>query len=129
MRSASPDTFAIVDVQNGELLGTTEGARAPSTVHPGAVYLHGGRWNGRQLVPSAYVHDATRRHTNLGAGWGYGYGWWVLGGRPHGFAALGYGGQAIAVYPQQQLVIVVTGSGDRMQRVLDGLVLPGLGIR
>ncbi|MFY9580440.1 MAG: hypothetical protein WAQ33_14085 [Gaiellaceae bacterium] len=60
------------------------------------------------------MQDATRRHTKLAQGWGYGYGWWVLGGRPAGFAGLGYGGQAIAVFPQQHLVVVVTGSGDRI---------------
>jgi DEAD/DEAH box helicase domain-containing protein len=43
LRSASPDTFAIVDVSSGELLGSTEGARAHSTVHAGAIYLHMGR--------------------------------------------------------------------------------------
>jgi DEAD/DEAH box helicase domain-containing protein len=43
LRSASPDSFAIVDVASGEILGTTEAARAHSTVHPGAVYLHLGR--------------------------------------------------------------------------------------
>ena len=43
LRSASPDTFAVVDVTGGELLGTVEAARAFSTVHDGAVYLHLGR--------------------------------------------------------------------------------------
>jgi DEAD/DEAH box helicase domain-containing protein len=43
LRSASPDTFQIVDVANGELLGTVEAARAFSTTHDGAVYLHMGR--------------------------------------------------------------------------------------
>jgi DEAD/DEAH box helicase domain-containing protein len=43
LRSASPETFAIVDVCTGELLGSTEGARAHSTVHQGAIYLHLGR--------------------------------------------------------------------------------------
>jgi DEAD/DEAH box helicase domain-containing protein len=43
LRSASPDTCAIVDVSSGEMLGTVEGARAHSTVHEGAVYLHLGR--------------------------------------------------------------------------------------
>ena len=39
----SPDSFAIMDVVNGELLGTVESARAHSTTHEGAVYLHLGR--------------------------------------------------------------------------------------
>src|SRR3954454_2410058 len=43
LRSASPDSFAVVDVAQGELLGSVESARAFSTVHDGAVYLHLGR--------------------------------------------------------------------------------------
>jgi DEAD/DEAH box helicase domain-containing protein len=43
LRSASPDSFAIVDVSSGELLGSTEAARAHTTVHDGAVYMHQGR--------------------------------------------------------------------------------------
>ncbi len=43
LRSASPEQFAIVDVASGELLGSTEAARAHSTVHEGAIYLHLGR--------------------------------------------------------------------------------------
>jgi DEAD/DEAH box helicase domain-containing protein len=50
LRSASPDTFAIVDCASGELIGTTEAARAHSTVHEGALYLHLGRsYEVRQL--------------------------------------------------------------------------------
>jgi DEAD/DEAH box helicase domain-containing protein len=43
LRSSSPDSFAIVDISSGELLGQTEAARAHSTVHDGAIYLHMGR--------------------------------------------------------------------------------------
>ncbi len=43
LRSASPEQFAIVDISSGELLGHTEAARAHSTVHAGAIYLHQGR--------------------------------------------------------------------------------------
>jgi len=43
LRSASPDTFAVVDVAQGELLGSVEASRAFTTVHDGAVYLHLGR--------------------------------------------------------------------------------------
>jgi DEAD/DEAH box helicase domain-containing protein len=43
LRSASPESFAIVDVSSGELIGTTEAARAHSTIHEGAVYMHLGR--------------------------------------------------------------------------------------
>ena len=43
LRSASLDSFAIVEVSSGEMLGTTEAARAHSTVHQGAIYMHLGR--------------------------------------------------------------------------------------
>ena len=42
LRSASPDSVAIVESTGGEVLGTVEAARAHSAVHPGAVYLHMG---------------------------------------------------------------------------------------
>jgi DEAD/DEAH box helicase domain-containing protein len=43
LRSASADSFALVDTSSGELLGSVEAARAYSTIHEGAVYLHLGR--------------------------------------------------------------------------------------
>jgi DEAD/DEAH box helicase domain-containing protein len=43
LRSGSPDAFAVVDVSGGEILGTVDSARAFSTVHDGAIYLHMGR--------------------------------------------------------------------------------------
>jgi DEAD/DEAH box helicase domain-containing protein len=43
LRSASADSFALIDASSGELFGTVEAARAYSTIHEGAVYLHMGR--------------------------------------------------------------------------------------
>jgi DEAD/DEAH box helicase domain-containing protein len=40
LRSASPDSVAIVEAEGGEVIGSVETARAHSAVHPGAVYLH-----------------------------------------------------------------------------------------
>ncbi len=40
LRSASPESFSIVDVTSGALLGLVETARAYWTIHEGAVYLH-----------------------------------------------------------------------------------------
>ena len=40
LRSSSPDSVAVVERETGTLLGTVDGARADSTVHEGAVYLH-----------------------------------------------------------------------------------------
>jgi DEAD/DEAH box helicase domain-containing protein len=49
LRGAGRGQVAIVEVGTGRMLGTVEGASAPATVHPGAVYLHRGE---------SYVVDA-----------------------------------------------------------------------
>jgi DEAD/DEAH box helicase domain-containing protein len=43
LRTASTDSFVLIDAASGEVLGTIEAGRAYSTVHEGAVYLHLGR--------------------------------------------------------------------------------------
>ena len=50
LRSASADSFTVVDGTTGALLGIVERERAYSTVHAGAVYLHlGEQWLVREL--------------------------------------------------------------------------------
>ena len=43
LRSASAETFVIVEARRGEILGTVEQERVFRVAHPGAVYLHLGR--------------------------------------------------------------------------------------
>ena len=43
LRSASPDSVAIVEAEAGEMIGSVETARSHSSVHEGAIYLHLGR--------------------------------------------------------------------------------------
>src|SRR6266508_2118109 len=40
LRSTTPDSFSVVDVATGSVLGVVERERAYSTVHEGAIYLH-----------------------------------------------------------------------------------------
>lgn len=76
----------------------------------GYLHLKNGSWNGRQVVPRAWVAESTRAQVKTG-GWGgideYGYWWWI---DPVGYAAVGLGGQVIAVIPDQDLVVVFTGA-------------------
>ncbi|TMK70728.1 MAG: DEAD/DEAH box helicase [Actinobacteria bacterium] len=53
LRSASADSFAVVEAQTGTVLGIVERERAYSTVHEGAVYLH--------LGESYLVHELDLR--------------------------------------------------------------------
>jgi DEAD/DEAH box helicase domain-containing protein len=43
LRSASADSFILIDASSGEVIGTVEAARAYTTIHDGAIYLHMGR--------------------------------------------------------------------------------------
>ncbi len=91
----------------------------------GQLYLQGGFWNGRQVLPAAWVEESTRQHAE---GWpdrygAYGYLWWLPPGRPGGaYMGVGYGGQFLYVAPEAQLVVVVTstleGKGTEWDRKL-----------
>jgi CubicO group peptidase (beta-lactamase class C family) len=79
----------------------------------GYLYLHGGQWNGKQLVPADWVRASTTKHIetkglmNAAEDDGYGYYWWIdsFGG----FSAHGHGGQYIFVLPGLDMIVVFTG--------------------
>lgn len=80
----------------------------------GWLVLNQGQWNGRQVVPAAWVAESTRPLSHIPRGsLAYGFLWWALRdgtqlsqvfGPAH--FALGNGGQAVAVMPSRQLVVV-----------------------
>ena len=101
----------------------------------GSLYLHGGRWRGRQVVPEAWVSRSSMRHVaeawiaaetipRLSAAgkaaikdawWdddtvvGYGYQWWV-GELPSGervVFGIGVGQQLLFVLPSERLVVTI----------------------
>jgi len=78
----------------------------------GYLWLRGGRWEQRQLVPADWMRAAVEVHSHPGPGpgTGYGYGLWIHPDRnPPIFEALGRGGQRISVVPAKDLVVVFTG--------------------
>ena len=78
----------------------------------GYLYLHQGRWQDKQIVPSKWVTASTRKHIDGTLQDGYGYQWWIA--EPDLYMALGYAGQYIIVAPKQDLVVVFTSQlGER----------------
>jgi CubicO group peptidase (beta-lactamase class C family) len=98
------------DGQGVSLGGDGLAMRARDLAKLGQLYLQEGRWNGKQIVPAGWVRRSTRMHATFGApDQGYGYQWWVQKGpRGTAYAALGFGGQAVVVFPALDLVIVLT---------------------
>ena len=102
----------------------------PESIHPaypfrmtardmarfGLLYLRGGQWQGRTIVPREWVEESTRAFSDIGQAGGYGYLWWVApNGGPHFtsanfkgrvFSAQGFGGHYIVVVPYLDLVVV-----------------------
>lgn len=101
----------------------------------GLLYLHKGRWDGRQIVPARWVEESTSPHAfpkryrpvpdrngerdlqKTIENWiatrvirpfadGYGYQWWL--DKSGSYSALGVGGQYITVVPGGNLVVVFT---------------------
>ena len=82
----------------------------------GYLWLHHGVWEGKQIIPAAYLQDALTAHASVESGVQYGYGMWIYpqhghAGGPPDFEANGVGGQRIAVVPSEDLVEVITGQG------------------
>jgi CubicO group peptidase (beta-lactamase class C family) len=73
----------------------------------GLLYLRGGVWEGRQLLPAAWVDYARtptwQQPNDEGP---YGAHWWLGMAGPDSFSANGYQGQYIAVAPDLDMVIV-----------------------
>ncbi len=79
----------------------------------GYLWLNGGVWDGKQIVSAEWVKAAITEYSNKGSE-GYGYGWWVY---DDNYAASGRNGQTIKVYPEWNLIIVVTGHGMELGEI------------
>ena len=93
----------------------------------GWLYLNKGRWDGRQIVPSAWVEASTRRHIDAELFDHYGYQWWVDSAEY--YMAVGYKGQRIFVLPEKNMVAVFTGNltGSESlipKKLLDSFIIP-----
>ena len=91
----------------------------------GLLFLRGGQWRDRQIVPREWVAESTRAYSNTGQTGGYGYMWWVSSGGPHFpsaffkgevFSAQGAGGHHILVVPYLNLVVVHRVNTDEQGR-------------
>ncbi len=92
----------------------------------GLLYLDQGCWQQRAIVPAAWVTASLAPHSVV-QGVSYGYLWWLKhlnanGVRYDGMMAQGNGGQRIALFPQQHLVVVMTAGCYNQQSPADELM-------
>ena len=93
------------------------------------VCMHGGRWDGEQLVPEAYINAATARQvdntlTNADpeSQHGYGYQFWRT---RWGFACRGMGSQLAVCVPEHDLILLTTADTQALA-CGDGLIYDAL---
>ncbi len=83
----------------------------------GFLFLNGGRWQGEQIISHAWIDSSTAKQVTLQQTWadldGYGYQWWLWEDVDDlafsAYAAAGWGGQWIIVWPEKNTVFVTTG--------------------
>jgi CubicO group peptidase (beta-lactamase class C family) len=112
---AESDAYWIVDKSGMEFAIGGLNATARDYAKVGQLFLDSGRWQGNQVVPSAWVKasitpDAPHvmpgmRSTGLRKD-GYGFQWWIPDGREDEFNAQGIYGQFIYIDPDKDMVIV-----------------------
>jgi CubicO group peptidase (beta-lactamase class C family) len=91
----------------------------------GYLYLHGGEWEGRQLLPVGWAdvlnHASVDMRASVDRSLRYSNFFWVFPER-HVYMAVGWHGQLIAVFPDLDIVAVVTAHKFvRFGDVIDGV--------
>lgn len=92
----------------------------------GLLYLNKGLWNNKRIIAAEWVDESFKTHSVV-QGVDYGYLWWLKyldadGVRYYGKAAQGNGGQKIYVFPDQDLVIAITGGNYNSKSPTDELI-------
>jgi len=91
----------------------------------GLLFLRGGQWNGRQVVPATWVKESVVSCSDARNSGGYGYLWWISKNGLHlpnvtlpqgSYSARGAGGHYILVIPALDLVIVHSVNTDIKDR-------------
>ncbi len=98
--------MGVVDTEGGLFLNGSDLAKL------GYLYLHDGMWEGRQIVSKEWVRESVTPYIDAGEGLRYGYKWWLYprqDTKGYVWMALGFGGQRLLVFPEEQLIVVLTG--------------------
>jgi CubicO group peptidase (beta-lactamase class C family) len=73
--------------------------------------LQNGQWQGKQIVSSDWLEQSTQKQiekdTPATADYDYGYYWWIIP-ELNAFSAWGDGGNFVAIFPEKEMVVVLT---------------------
>ncbi|MDR0924636.1 MAG: beta-lactamase family protein [Hungatella sp.] len=72
----------------------------------GQLYLNGGIWESKQIIPEKWIETSTKEHIRLDR-LSYGYLWWIINDKEHIYGALGDGGNVIYVNTKKKMVVSI----------------------
>lgn len=98
------------------------------TVHElsllGQLYLQNGKFDGVQIVPEQWIHEATKRRVDAGEYGGYGYYFWV-GDKTYSIS--GKWGQRSIVCPEKGAVVTymadVRDNADKLEKIAEEFIM------
>jgi CubicO group peptidase (beta-lactamase class C family) len=107
---AEADATWLIDRSGQEATYCCLNAVLPDYARLGLLLAHDGHGRGRQIIPAAWIKEATivRPGQPQPSAGGYGYQVWILAGERRMFVLRGIRGQAIYVDPSSRLVMVHT---------------------
>jgi CubicO group peptidase (beta-lactamase class C family) len=122
---ASKSAFWSLDHENGvEKAYCCFNSNARDFARIGALYMHHGNWNGKQIVPEEYVKnsvipanlvDEENKPNNR-----YGYSWWMLNYKGmHIYYARGILGQYVVAIPDKNILMVRLGHKRSKEKMND----------
>lgn len=86
-------------------------ARTMDFARFGRLLLNNGNWNGKQIIPKAFICDATTPSLKDGGKITYGYNMGIGPKKYGSFFPIGLFGQLIYIYPERNIIIVRFGKG------------------
>jgi len=109
------DAFWLVDGKGMEMAMGGLNACLRDYAKLGRLYLKKGNWDGKQIVPLAWIEESTKSteehlqpdsKNSAYPGMGYGYQWWLMDGSEGEIMAIGVFNQHIYINPSTNTVIV-----------------------
>jgi CubicO group peptidase (beta-lactamase class C family) len=127
-----PRLFEPLGIENPEWSASPQGIsaggfglkiRTEDIAKFGLLYLQKGNWDGKQLIPSAWVERATSKQVSNGSDptkdWDQGYGFQFWRCRHNAFRGDGANGQFCIVMPDEDAVVAITAETRDMQGELN----------
>jgi CubicO group peptidase (beta-lactamase class C family) len=99
--------LGVVDTEGGLYVSGADLAKL------GYLYMNGGVWDGRRLISEDWVKQSQTPYIDTGwQGLKYGFKWWLhprKDGKGLVSLGIGFGGQRLMIYPQEQMIVTFTG--------------------